>query len=131
MEFQVYSDLHITVNKEVPDIKPETDYLILAGDIGKYHDKNFIEFIKYVNSNWKKVFYILGNHEAYSDKYTFKELLGMFEKLFSKYKNIVFLYNKTYELDDYLIVGTTLWSNPYQIPSFRRPILFDINGFQL
>lgn len=131
MEFQVFSDLHITVNKAIPDIKPKTDYLILAGDIGRYDDDNFHTFIKYVDSNWKKVFYILGNHEAYSDKYTFQELLDMYKKLFSNFKNIVFLYNQTYNLGDYLIVGSTLWSNPYKIPFFKRPILFNIDGKKL
>ena len=128
MEFQVFSDLHITVNKEIPNIVPKTDYLILAGDIGKYEDKNFKSFLKYVNSNWKKVFYVLGNHESYSDKYTYQELIKKFKKLFNNYKNIVFLHNSTYSLGNYLLVGTVLWSNPYKIPSFKRPILFDING---
>lgn len=125
MDFQIYSDLHISINKKIPFIKAYKPYLILAGDIGKYPDSNFVKFIEYVNRTWKKTFYILGNHEAYSKNISFVDLLKKFRDFFKKYKNIVFLYNETYSLGDYLLVGSTMWSDPYLIEKFHRPILFE------
>ena len=59
----------------------------------------------------KKIFYIPGNHEFY-EKQDIYELLNKYKQFFKKFSNIVFMYNQTYELDNYLIIGTTLWSNP-------------------
>ena len=122
MKFQIFSDLHITDNNILPNISPTADYLILAGDIGKITDKNYVKFLNFVNSNWKLTFYILGNHEFYNKKYTMKEMLESYKYFFKRYKNIKLLYNKTFELGDYLIVGTTLWSYP-DIKDFTRPLL--------
>ena len=124
MNIQIFSDLHISINTKIPNITPTADYLILAGDTGKLDDENFRKFIKYVNSKWKKVIYILGNHEAYHKKYTIYELIKLYRAFFKKFKNIVFLENETYELEDYLIVGSTLWTDPSSIKPFHRPILF-------
>ena len=81
-------------------------------------------FMKYVNSKWKKVIYILGNHETYHKKYTIYEIIKLYRAFFKKLKNIVFLENETYELEDYLIVGSTMWTDPSSIKLFHRPILF-------
>ena len=124
MNVQIFSDLHISMNNKIPNITPTADYLILAGDIGKLEDKNFINFMKYVNSKWKKVIYILGNHETYHKKYTIYELIKLYKAFFKKFKNVVFLENDTYELEDYLIVGSTMWTDPSSIKPFHRPILF-------
>ena len=124
MNVQIFSDLHISMNNKIPNITPTADYLILAGDIGKLEDKNFINFMKYVNSKWKKVIYILGNHETYHKKYTIYEIIKLYRAFFKKLKNIVFLENETYELEDYLIVGSTMWTDPSSIKLFHRPILF-------
>ena len=111
MLFQIYSDLHITKNKFIPKLYKYCDYLILNGDIGKLSDINYKKFIKYVSKTWKKIFYIPGNHEFY-EKQDIYELLNKYKQFFKKFSNIVFMYNQTYELDNYLIIGTTLWSNP-------------------
>jgi len=122
MKFQIFSDLHITDNNILPNISPTADYLILAGDIGKITDKKYISFFNFVDSKWKLTFYILGNHEFYSKKYTMKEMLNFYKKFFKKYKNIKLLYNDTYDFGEYLIVGTTLWTYP-NIKDFTRPLL--------
>lgn len=111
MLFQIYSDLHITKNKYLPKLYKYSDYLILNGDIGKLNDKNYQKFIKYISKTWKKIFYIPGNHEFY-EKDDIYELINKYELFFSKFKNIIFMYNKTYELKNYYFIGTTLWSNP-------------------
>ena len=53
MIVQIYSDLHITKNKFLPELYKYCDYLILNGDIGKLSDKNYQKFIKYVSKTWK------------------------------------------------------------------------------
>ena len=35
MKFQLFSDIHLEFLKEFPKIIPHTDFLFLAGDIGK------------------------------------------------------------------------------------------------
>lgn len=74
LKIQVISDLHLEFMKKLPkflnDFK-KADYLFLAGDIGypKYPEYNsgiFYQFISWCCDNYKKVFYIIGNHEAYN-----------------------------------------------------------------
>jgi len=52
-----------------PKIKVMADVLCLAGDIGYPYSGIYREFLKQMNSDFKKVFIIAGNHEYYnSDK---------------------------------------------------------------
>lgn len=124
MNVQIFSDLHISINKQIPDITPTAKYLILAGDIGKIGDSNYIKFLKIINEKWSKIIYVLGNHELYSDKYTVNELIEMYKKLIKNFKNIILLDNDCYNLEDFLIVGTTLWTDPSNIVNFNKKLLF-------
>ena len=74
--FQLFSDIHLELLKssKFPKIKPLTDYLFLAGDIGKINTPNYEPFFDYCSENWKKVFYVLGNHEFYNSNKDFKTL---------------------------------------------------------
>ncbi len=123
MNFQIFSDLHITFNSKIPFITPTAPYLILAGDIGKFGDENYIKFIQYVSKKWNKVFYVLGNHEFYIP-YEFNTVIKLYEKLFQKYNNIILLNRSSYQLDDYLIVGCTCWTDISTVKDFSRPIYF-------
>lgn len=110
-DFQLYSDIHIEFSKTFPKIKPNCDYLILAGDIGKINTENFQMFFDYCSQNWKKVFYILGNHEYYHSSKTYDKLNGLYKEFFKQYTNVILLDNSIYEIDDELIIiGSTLWS---------------------
>ena len=116
-KFQLFSDLHLEYCKDFPKIKPITDDLFLAGDIGNLSSILFEQFITYCSNNWKRVFIILGNHEYYKTK---KNMLkSMYEvnvdyiNFFSKYNNVHLLDNSEYKLSNGLIIaGSTLWSNP-------------------
>ena len=74
--FQLFSDIHLELLKssKFPKIKPLTDYLFLAGDIGKINTPNYELFFDYCSQNWKKVFYVLGNHEFYNSNKDLKTL---------------------------------------------------------
>lgn len=109
MKIQVYSDLHLEFCKNYPRIESNSEILILAGDIGYLEDNNYKNFFDYVSKNWKLVFYVLGNHEFYSD-YSIEHLKIKYNDFFSKYDNIKLLDREICYIDDILVIGATLWS---------------------
>lgn len=111
--FQLYSDIHLELYDKYDSFKkfkPTQDYLILAGDIGKLSSANYKPFIDYCSENWKKTFYILGNHEYYHSHKTYCILLEEYKNFFSEYHNIHLLNNDIYELENVILIGSTLWS---------------------
>jgi predicted phosphohydrolase len=118
--FQLFSDIHLEFNKTYPKITPLSDYLFLAGDIGIITYDNFEYFFDYCSKNWKKVFYVLGNHEYYNKK-TYNIMNEKYKYFFEKYDNIYLLDNSYYELDEIVIIGSTLWSEITDT--------FDLNDF--
>ena len=108
--FQLYSDLHLEFYKEYPRIPCLKKYLILAGDIGKINTTCFHAFLDYCNSKWEKVFYVLGNHEFYHFDKTIEELEQDYETLFHRYENIELLHRKKSNIEDWTLLGCTLWS---------------------
>jgi len=103
--FQYLSDLH----DKYPDITPLCDYLVLLGDIGDPYNPEYRIFLKSLSLKFKKIFVIAGNHEYY-----FKvvyECDNYISSICFDIDNIYFLNNKSIEVDGYLLLGTTLWSN--------------------
>lgn len=116
--YQLFSDIHMEFSKSVPNIPVLSPYLFLAGDIGKINTINFNKFIDYCNNNWKKTFYICGNHEYYSSKKTHLELNQAYKNFFNAYPNVIMLDDSYYDIieNDYKlrIYGSTLWSEVTQ-----------------
>ena len=111
--FQLFSDIHLEYQTTYPLIKPIEENLILAGDIGILNRSNYKPFFDYCSKNWKKIFYILGNHEYYYAKDSIPVTKQKYIEFFKNYDNIIFLDNSTYEFSDNLrIVGSVLWSKP-------------------
>lgn len=112
MFIQVFSDLHIELWDKMPKIPAKADYLILAGDICQLNHPLFYPFLDYCSANWKKTFYIPGNHEYYSKKRNLNDL--EFEYVYrirEKYNNIHYLNNTFVELNEHVnIYGTTFWT---------------------
>jgi predicted MPP superfamily phosphohydrolase len=135
MKVRYLSDLHlefIEPNKIHEFIKkiPSgiNEICILAGDIGNPYQNNYDIFMFFINNNFKKTFYITGNHEYYNKTKTIQNTNESLESYFQQFNNISFL-NNNYEIyDNYCFIGTTLWSkiiNPiykindtYNIPNF-------------
>lgn len=111
---QVYSDIHLEIWNKMPIIPIKSDYLILAGDIGQLEHPLFYPFLDYCSRNWKKTFYIPGNHEYYSFNKSMNELEFEYKyRVEKRYKNVFYLNNSVTELDnDINIYGATFWTNP-------------------
>jgi predicted phosphodiesterase len=111
---QVYSDIHLEIWNKMPEIEVKADYLILAGDICQLNHPILYRFLDYCSKNWKKTFYVPGNHEYYSHKKNMNELEFEYKyHIGEKYKNIFYLNNSVAELDDDInVYGTTFWTNP-------------------
>jgi len=116
-----------------PKIKVMADVLCLAGDIGYPYSGIYREFLKQMNSDFKKVFIIAGNHEYYnSDKYDthtmediHQDIQGVIND--NTLTNITFLNNSWEEYDNVLFAGTTLWS---KIPSANINDICLMNDFK-
>ena len=111
-KFQLYSDIHLEFYNTFPKIPKLEDNLILAGDIGKLNTVNYKPFFDYCSSSWKKVFYILGNHEYYINKESIEETTNKYKQFFSNYNNIHLLNNSFVTIDNINIYGSTLWTKP-------------------
>lgn len=125
MKIQVVSDIHLEFlkNFEILNLSEfkKADYLFLAGDIGipldKYGKNLWLDFITWCSRNYIKVFYVIGNHESYGSIYS--ETLDHVRSIFSKnFKNVFLLEeNVVCTLEDYKIVGCTLWTDIDHISS--------------
>jgi predicted MPP superfamily phosphohydrolase len=117
MKVRYFSDLHLEfikpnkIEKFIKRIPSGIDEIcILAGDIGNPYQQNYDIFMKFVSKNFKKIFYITGNHEYYNKTKTIQETNDFLENYFQQFDNISFL-NNSYEIyDNCCFIGTTLWS---------------------
>jgi len=122
-KFRLISDLHFETNAmnnirkiisklSMYNTEKPTEYLILAGDITNLKHTNKLEYFLNSLDCYKKVFYILGNHEYHgiSDKKDKKHIPDMYRNVVSKFPNVVLLEDESYKIsDDVNIFGTTLW----------------------
>ena len=121
MKFQFASDIHLEVleldnsfseNDETFHfiIEPEAPILILAGDITSPHAKCTIHFLNWCSQKFEHTFWIMGNHEYYSQIVMKKDdILENYRRICPE--NVHILDNQTHTLGDVLFVGSTLWSN--------------------
>ena len=121
--FYVYSDLHLEFadsicndilelfDIESTEIKDNKNYLILAGDItNTIKISHYNNLFDYISPKFEKIFFIAGNHEYYGCT-NISDTNNQLSEISKKYKNVYFLNNSFYELDDCIIVGSTLWSD--------------------
>lgn len=128
MDFQIVSDLHIETEDTDPDplkyITPVCDKLILAGDIGTFYKYNQLyKFIEKICKYFKVVIYVLGNHEYYyckdSEKMNYFQIKELIIKLKNSITNLYILDKSSLTINDFCIVGCTLWSNlQLNLPKF-------------
>lgn len=114
------SDLHLEFGS-MPVPKKVGDVLVLAGDIHVGVDA--IPWIEQCAQEFEKVFYILGNHEYYSQKYwklhtaIEASLAGcsvdskyQLHKIFDPINNVHLLNDQVFRYEGVNFIGSTLWS---------------------
>lgn len=125
MNVQIYSDIHLEFHKTYPKIQPKADIIILSGDIGKLHLDNYKDFLVYLSENWKKVIYVLGNHEYYHNHKTINTLNEEYKSYIKNFSNIYLLDKDYIVIDKIVFIGCTLWSKA------RIGIMDIINDFKM
>ena len=127
MKLQIVSDIHLELLNKFPSLLITGDYLALCGDIGYPKQPLYQQFISYVSENYKGVFVIAGNHEYYNSKTVYRDMKDKIRSLCSQFSNVYFLDNDAIEIENYVILGTTLWSH---IPNVAiREISNGINDY--
>lgn len=115
MKIQVISDIHLEFLKNLDVLNlqnfKKAEYLFLAGDVGiPLENKLWLEFMTWCNTHFSKVFYVLGNHESYG--YMFEKTVAFVKESLKTLKNIILLEKGVvYDLENYKIVGCTLWTD--------------------
>ena len=127
MLIQIASDIHLEQFHENIDftdvIRPVGDMLILAGDIGSiYRQHQLNKFLEQACGNFPMVIYVPGNHEYYRISHSkknrkFSYLSDFMCQFTSKFNNFYFLDKDSIQVENFLFIGTTLWSNPKSLPS--------------
>jgi predicted phosphodiesterase len=120
---QYTSDLHLEMYNTLPDfstfLKPCAPYLALAGDIG--HPAQLRDLFAWAAPQWKRIFYIAGNHEYYGAKY--EERQKELEELAAPYTNLHFLHagNPSFycEEENVAVIGATLWTSVSKTSNWR------------
>lgn len=109
---QISSDIHLEYFKddqELPKIiVPKAPYLALLGDIGLALRQNYKTFLLEMSGHFKKVFIISGNHEHYNSSEI--EVDKTIEEICKEKDNLFYMKNKSIIIDDFKIIGTTLWT---------------------
>jgi predicted phosphodiesterase len=114
--FQYFSDLHLERRKSLPKIQQVADTLLLAGDIGYPDTEIYQEFFSVYSAKYKHIFVVDGNHEwdkGTPDPNRFKSL-----------KNVFLLDNSHIELENFIITGTTLWTEATRKQDHHRAVKY-------
>jgi predicted MPP superfamily phosphohydrolase len=109
-KIQIFSDLHVELNNTnfLKKIIPKAPYVALLGDIGYPNKKGYRNTIEFFSKLYKKVFIIADNHEYY--KQIYNDVNNQILKICEQFDNVIFMNRTSYDIDDFKILGCTLWS---------------------
>lgn len=129
LSIQVLGDLHLENCRDFPRFAPTAKYLFLAGDIGHLNNQVWREFIRYLSElepGWNRIFYVLGNHEYYSNSKTmpvlqegYREYLALFPRITLLDQDVKYLPD-----DGFVVLGGTMW------PQAEFSLVSEINDFR-
>ena len=121
MNLYFVSDVHTELRKQKfcnkplmePLEKEGKNILALCGDIGNPFSEMYERFIALHSPLFHRIFIVSGNHEYYSHKKhnTINETDIQIREVTKKFKNVTFLQKNIFEIDDFIFIGCTLWSN--------------------
>lgn len=122
MKISICSDLHFDLDvKAIYDAFDDNhEVLVIAGDlveIGVLKGRRNIrrgeveDFLRFVSEKFDRVIYVLGNHEHWHNNisFTYQNIKTILQKL--GIVNIIVLENETYQWQDVLFFGATLWTS--------------------
>ena len=99
--FQYISDAHLENCRDYPRLTPTARYLFLAGDIGHVSSPVWRAFMEYLHGQtvdglsdgvgWYRIFYVLGNHEYYSNSKTMPILKKAYQEYLAPFQRITLL----------------------------------------
>jgi Icc-related predicted phosphoesterase len=122
MKISLISDIHLDISKHLE--MPGGDVLIIAGDacesrvlVSEHHSTKVFpyeggkypcyDFFEFECAKYKKVFYVMGNHEHYRGK--FWKTKSELERVLPK--NVTLLENQCEVYEGVVFVGATLWTD--------------------
>jgi predicted phosphodiesterase len=118
MRIQLFSDLHLERDPDFqPLIQPDTDVVVLAGDIGSYQERSRLAAEDFglerfsprrEGSPRARVLYVPGNHEF--DGIEYDDALERMRRV-CDYLGITWLDREVLVIDGVRFIGTTLWSD--------------------
>ena len=122
-KIQYISDIHLellnkfqmqkVINNIIEKVENiENTILILAGDIGNPFSPNYLELLIKVNNCYKRIYLITGNHEYYNNGHNVEETNNKVKYLLQEHNlnKVIFLNNSFDIYENYLFIGSTLWS---------------------
>ena len=132
MKIQFMSDLHLEFENEhtawEDRLTPPSggaDVLVLAGDI--HVGTKAWEWINKAAKNYKKVFFVYGNHEFYN--HDMEQVRSLFPDMLDS--NVTVMDNAVEEFEGVNFIGTTLWANMQDIAFYSMNdsrIIYDGKG---
>jgi predicted phosphodiesterase len=129
MIVRLYSDLHLELGDyDINPLPGDADsVLVLAGDIA---ERIYGEiFVERCCKQFRKVIYVLGNHEFYRGEY-FK-VIAQWKDIEKRIENLHVLHNETLIVDDVRFLGTTLWSDMNDRDWFAMQAANGINDYHV
>ena len=115
IKIQYISDLHLEklcnhnkMQDIIHQIRPLSNTLVIAGDIGNPYDTNYDEFLFNMNRKFEKIFIVAGNHEYHHNDIHFTKKQIIYTC--NQYQNITFLDNSMENYMGVRWIGSTLWS---------------------
>ncbi|OGM50727.1 hypothetical protein ABOM_000538 [Aspergillus bombycis] len=138
VQLQILSDIHLEspAAYDVFKIDPKAPFLALLGDIGYVKDEGFFLFLRTQLENFRLVFLVLGNHEAYHSSWTetksdiqrFKGDIDASAERNEGLGKLILLDRTRYDISPTVtILGCTLFSSV--APEQKESVSFGINDF--
>lgn len=127
MKIAICSDVHLEFGPLTLENPGDVEVLILSGDILVENDLDewnlaqveagfdrkrstmWHTFFEEVCASFPHVIYVAGNHEHYHGDFA-RTIAGLKSKL-GRFKNLHILDKEVFRLDDYVFIGSTLWTN--------------------